>query len=118
MKSRKSPKSVSFSEMIGERGVAATAWRVLSPSRDGARDDGPLVAVDGVRREDLPVLLLGERPALDRWVQLIAPPVCFFVESNGGGLAKVVRKEITTSPKRRCAGRRGTGRRARTHKQT
>ena len=51
---------------------------------DGTGDDGPLVAVDSVRRENLPVLLLGERPALHRGVQLIAPPVRGFYFEDGG----------------------------------
>ena len=46
-----------------------------APAGDGARDYRPLVAVDGMRREDLPVLLRGERPALHRGVELVAPPI-------------------------------------------
>ena len=44
------------------------------PARNPARDDRPLGAVDGVRGEDLPVLLLRERAALHRRVELVAPP--------------------------------------------
>ena len=55
------------------RAMARAAVRGLSPSRDGARDDGPLVAADGVRRENLRVLLLRELPALHGRIELVAP---------------------------------------------
>lgn len=46
------------------------------PAGDASGDDRPLVAVHGMRGEDFLVLLFGERPALHRGVELVAPPAC------------------------------------------
>ena len=65
--------------------VRGRGWDSNSPSGDGTRDHGPFVAVDSVRRENLLVLLLCERPALHGGVQLIAPPVlCILLGKNFG----------------------------------
>jgi hypothetical protein len=53
---------------------AAGRARLRVPAGDASGDDRPLVAVHGVRGEDFLVLLLGERPALHRGVELVAPP--------------------------------------------
>lgn len=66
------------SQKVRKNVARASCVHGLAPSGDGARNDGPLVAVNGVRCENLPVLLLRERPALHRRIQLIAPPVFFF----------------------------------------
>mmetsp|Transcript_32409 Transcript_32409/g.81562 ORF Transcript_32409/g.81562 Transcript_32409/m.81562 type:complete len:349 (+) Transcript_32409:254-1300(+) len=61
-------------ENPAQGGVESVFHLVIRPPGDGARDDGPLVAADGVRRENLLVLLLRERPALHGRIELVAPP--------------------------------------------
>lgn len=62
-------------ERVGSSGRVPRGARVSAvPAGDASGDDRPLVAVHGVRGEDFLVLLLGERPALHRGVELVAPP--------------------------------------------
>mmetsp|Transcript_5898 Transcript_5898/g.23899 ORF Transcript_5898/g.23899 Transcript_5898/m.23899 type:complete len:359 (+) Transcript_5898:1088-2164(+) len=61
-------------EHAAQRAVETVLHLVIRPAGDASGDDRPLVAVHGVRGEDFLVLLLGERPALHRGVELVAPP--------------------------------------------
>lgn len=65
---------------VGLTGAAACG---LVPAGDGSGDDRPLVPVDGMRREDRAILILGERAALDHGVELVAPPAAEDGEAGG-----------------------------------
>jgi hypothetical protein len=66
-----------------EFGLTGAGACGLVPAGDGSGDDRPLVPVDGMRREDRAILILGERPALDHGVELVAPPAAEKGEAGG-----------------------------------
>ena len=56
-----------------ERGVESILHLIIRSPRHRSRNHRPLVPVNRVLLQNRIVLLLGERPSLDVWIQLVAP---------------------------------------------